>query len=382
VNNGPNGHKRASGGKIAAGVLIPLLFVLFLVVGAYVKLKRERGKEDRKRWSEAIDSRMSTISTTWKPISVAGAQAAIRNSIAGDASTRASSFSFGNIRPASSTVAVEGGQAGIGSRARTVLPGQSNGSVHLRSSATSSQIMAERVSRISFAPDVRASSETRRTVASRAFHTAIIPPLPDPEWEASQSPNRNSDQDETLSPTQTNGPEPLSVEDIQARLAGETTSHPSVDAVMPALRMMRTGDPSAETEGEEQPELLFSAQSATFPSIPSPAHSLQNPEPPSAMSTFMPMQPMHANVMSPDDLLRAYAERRAVGGASNVKGPSIPSPTYAGIGAQGGTRNLYSPTQPQAQAITTDRNNKRATVGTVGSQYSNFSVEDAYGGTQ
>jgi hypothetical protein len=145
---------------------------------------------------------------------------------------------------------------------------------------------------------------------------------------------------------------------------------------------MRTGDPSAETEGEEQPELLFSAQSATFPTIPSPAHSPQNPEPPSSMSTFMPMQPMHANVMSPDDLLRAYAERRAVGGASNVKGPTIPSPTYTGIGAQGGTRTLYSPTQPQAQAITTDRNNKRATVGTVGSQYSNFSVEDAYGGTQ
>jgi hypothetical protein len=214
---------------------MPLLFVLFLVVLAYVKLKRERGKENRKRWSEAIDSRMSTISTTWKPISVAGAQAAIRNSIAGDSSNRASSFSFGNIRP-TSTVAVEGGQAGIGSRARTVLPGQSNGSVHLRSSATSSQIMAERVSRVSFAPDLRPSSETRRTVASRAFHTAIIPPLPDTEWEASQSPTRNSDQDETLSPTQTNGPEPLSVEDIQARLAGETTSHPSVDAVMPALR--------------------------------------------------------------------------------------------------------------------------------------------------
>jgi hypothetical protein len=234
VNNGPYINNHTSG-KVAAAVIVPLLFIIFLVGGAFVRLRRQSGREERRRWSEAVDKRMSTISTDWKPISAAGAQAAIRNSIAFDANNRASSFSFGNIRPAS-TIA-EGGQAGIGSKARTVLPGQSNGTAQLRSSLATSQIMAERVSRVSFAPDVRPSSETRRTVTSRAFHTSIIPPLPDRKWDASQTPTLNSDNDESLSPTQTNGPETLSIEDIQAHLAGkETKPLPSVDAVMPALR--------------------------------------------------------------------------------------------------------------------------------------------------
>ena len=237
MNNALYTPKRFSGGKVAAAVMMPLLIVFFLAA-AYVKMKRDRGKEERKRWSEAVDQRMSTISTNWKPISVAGAQAAIRNSIAADASNRSSSFSFGNIRPVS-TATVDGGQAGIGSRARTVLPGQSNGTAQLRSSATTSQILAERVSRVSFAPDVRPSLESRRTVTSRAYHTAIVPPLPDRKWEVSQSSTPNPEQDESLSPTQTNGPQTLSVDDIQARLAGEeTTSRASVDAVMPALRRM------------------------------------------------------------------------------------------------------------------------------------------------
>jgi len=235
VNNTPYTPKRLSGGKIAAAVIMPLL-VVFLLVAAYVKIKRKRGKEDRKRWSEAVDQRMSTISTNWNPISVAGAQAAIRNSMATDPSNRVSSFSFANARPVS-TVAVESGQAGIGSRSRTVLPGQSNGTAQLRSSAATSQTFAERVSRVSFAPDVRPSSESRRTVTSRAYHTAIVPPLPDRKWEASEFSTPNSEHDESLSPTQTDGPRTLSLEDIQARLAGEeTTSRPSVDAVIPALR--------------------------------------------------------------------------------------------------------------------------------------------------
>jgi hypothetical protein len=234
VNNGPYINNHTSG-KVAAAVIIPLLFIIILVGAVIVRLRRQSGKEERRRWSEAVDKRMSTISTDWKPISAAGAQAAIRNSIALDTNSRASAFSFGNIRPAS-TVAAEGGQAGIGSRARTVLPGQSNGIAQLRSSLATSQIMAERVSRVSFAPDVRPSSETRRTVTSRAFHTSIIPPLPDRKWD-SQTPTLNSNNDESLSPTQTNGPETLSIEDIQAHLAGkETKPLPSVDAVMPALR--------------------------------------------------------------------------------------------------------------------------------------------------
>ena len=235
MNNGPFTNTHTSGGKVAAAVVVPLLFIMCIVIAAFVKLRRQSGKEERRRWSEAVDRRMSTISTDWNPISVAGAQAAIRNSIAGDASSRASSFSFGNIRPVSS-IAAEGGQAGIGTRGRTVLPGASNGIAQPRSSLATSQILAERVSRVSFAPDVRPSQENRRTVNSRAFHTSIIPPLPDRKWEGSQTPTLNSDS-ESLSPTQTNGPETLSLEDIQAHLAGkETKPLPSVDAVMPALR--------------------------------------------------------------------------------------------------------------------------------------------------
>ena len=234
VNNGPFTNTHTSGGKVAAAVVMPLLLIMGIVIAAYVKLRRQSGKEERRRWSEAVDKRMSTISTDWKPISVAGAQAAIRSSIAGDPGNRTSSFSFGNIRPVSSIV--EGGQAGIGARSRTVLPGASNGTAQLRSSLATSQILAERVSRVSFAPDVRPTSESRRTVYSRAFHTSIIPPLPDRRWEDSQTPTLTPDH-ESLSPTQTSGPETLSIEDIQAHLAGkETKPLPNVDAVMPALR--------------------------------------------------------------------------------------------------------------------------------------------------
>lgn len=128
---------------------------------------------------------------------------------------------------------------------------------------------------------------------------------------------------------------------------------------------MRTGDLSSDAEGEEEPELLFSAQSTTFPTVPSPTHS---PEAASSMSTFMPMQPMPANVMSPDDMLRAYAERRALGGTSGAKGPTVPSPTYAGSGAQGAVRTLYSPTRSQKHM-------------TLESRYSCSADEDAYDGT-
>jgi hypothetical protein len=138
---------------------------------------------------------------------------------------------------------------------------------------------------------------------------------------------------------------------------------------------MRTGDASPVAE-EEEPELLFSAQSTTFPAIPSPTHSPRSPEPASAMSTFMPMQAMPANMMSPDDMLRVYAERRAAGAAG--VGPTIPSPTYAGVGAQGGMRTLYQPPLSQTEGGVANNNKKRITLE---SQYSGMADENAYGGT-
>lgn len=139
---------------------------------------------------------------------------------------------------------------------------------------------------------------------------------------------------------------------------------------------MRTGD--SPEAGEDDPELLFSAQSTTFPAIPSPTHSPLSPESASAMSSFMPMQAMPANVMSPDDMLRVYAERRAAGGTGVVKGPTVPSPTYAGIGAQGGMRTLYPPPLPEKEAGLPDGNKKRMTMESL---YSGYADEDAYGGT-
>jgi hypothetical protein len=145
----------------------------------------------------------------------------------------------------------------------------------------------------------------------------------------------------------------------------------------PLVLVMRTGDSSPVAGEEEDPELLFSAQSTTFPAIPSPAHSPRSPESASAMSSFMPMQAMPANMMSPDDMLRAYAERRAAGGAGIAKVPTIPSPTYAGVGTQGGMRTLYQPPLTQTEGELDDRK-KRITLE---SQYSGMADEDAYGGT-
>jgi hypothetical protein len=145
----------------------------------------------------------------------------------------------------------------------------------------------------------------------------------------------------------------------------------------PLVLVMRTGDSCPVDGEEEEPELLFSAQSTTFPAIPSPTHSPHSPESASAMSSFMPMQAMPANVMSPDDMLRAYAERRAAAAAGIAKGPTIPSPTYAGVGAQGGMRTLYQPPLPQTEGGLDD-NKKRITLE---SRYSGMADEDAYGGT-
>ncbi|KAI0067210.1 hypothetical protein BV25DRAFT_1911876 [Artomyces pyxidatus] len=363
-------HHGLSSGKVAAAVIMPLLLLAFLIGAAYLKIKRDRGKEKRKRWSEAVDKRMSTISTDWKSLSAAGANAAIRNSMAvHDSGNRASAFSFGALRPGSVAIN-DGGQAGIG--ARTVFPGVSGGEhappmSQLRPGLSASAF--ERVSRVSFAPDTRPSSDARRTVTSRAFHTGVVPPLPQRSPESSTPPS-----DGTMSPTQTSGPLTLSAEDIQARLSGKDSApRPSVDEVMPALRMMRTGNPNA-FDSAEDPELLLSPglpsghSALNFPTPPSPTHTplthapvMHTPlAPASAMSSFMPMQPP-VNAMSPDDMLRAYAER------SN--GPQPPPAAYNGAGA-GGMRTLYSPTSSGQELQQSQAN-----------RYSTFAEEDAYGGT-
>jgi hypothetical protein len=214
VNNFNMQPSSPSKGKVAAGVLIPLLIIIGASIYAWLRYQRRRGKENRKRWTEAVDKRMSTISTDWKSISAAGASAAIRNSIAVNGSgNRNSSFSFGAIRPAST---YSENQAGVGARGTGEdVPQMSQ----LRPGLRTSAVGVNRVSRVSFAVDTRPSGESRR--ATRAFHNGHVPPVP----------TRQDSSD--LSPTQTTGPLPLTADDIHKQMSGQ--ARPSMDDYMPAL---------------------------------------------------------------------------------------------------------------------------------------------------
>jgi hypothetical protein len=225
-----------SPGKKAAAVIFTLLFFALCIAG-YIKYRRIKGKQERKRWTEAVDKRMSTISSDWKSVSVAGANAAIRNSIA--VGSRSSAFSFGGIRP-SSILAVEGGN-----EKRPVS--QMRTGVGLRVPVAS--ISTERVSRVSFAPDTRTSrvsatdsrpsGESRRT---RAFHTGYVPPVPSL---TGSTPEPDDSDMGSLSPRQSQGPLTLTPDDIRARIAANKRSRSvspqdisknDIDEVMPALR--------------------------------------------------------------------------------------------------------------------------------------------------
>ena len=233
-------NKSLSAGKKAAAVLLTFLFV-GLGIFAYIKFKRNKGKQERKRWTEAVDKRMSTISTDWKSVSAAGATAAIRNSIA--VGNRSSSFSFGAIRP-SSTLAVEGDDE------KRPLSQMRTG-VGLRKPIASTA-SSERVSRVSFAPDTRISrasaadsrpsGETRRT---RAFHTGFVPPVPSlPDTDPDADAVVDDSDSGSLSPRQSQGPLTLTPDDIRARIAANKHSRSDtsssnmneMDEVMPALR--------------------------------------------------------------------------------------------------------------------------------------------------
>ena len=240
VNDLANANKSLTAGKKAAAVLLTLLFVGLGIAG-YIKYKRYKGKKERRRWTEAVDKRMSTISTDWKSVSVAGANAAIRNSIA--VGSRSSAFSFGAIRP-SSTFAVESGddEKRSVSQMRTGVGPRSPGST----------ISTDRVSRVSFAPDTRISrssaadsrpsGESRRT---RAFHVGYVPPVPSlPDTDSTVVDDSDTG---SLSPRQSQGPLTLTPDDIRNRIAANkrspsitpnemSNSGNDIDEVMPALR--------------------------------------------------------------------------------------------------------------------------------------------------
>lgn len=169
-----------------------------------------------------------------------------------------------------------------------------------------------------------------------------------------------------MSPTQTQGPLSLTPEDIQARMSGQE-NRPSMDDYMPALSMMRHGGQQAVDSGD----LLFTPQEPEMPTPPTPTM-------PKPVSTgVMPMQPMPANVMSPDEMLRAYAESRRTAGAPVNGGPAFPSPVASSYDGNG-MRTLYSP-PPSAPATATSHDPYRKSRAI--SEYSRYDDEDAYMGT-
>ncbi|GLB42567.1 hypothetical protein LshimejAT787_1200160 [Lyophyllum shimeji] len=390
VMSGAGTNKSLSGGRTAAAVLLPLLIV-GLAIFLYLRYQRRKSAQKSRRFSEAIDKRMSTISTDWKSMSAAGAQAAIRNSIA--VSRESSAFAFGAIRPLSTVGGGEMAGVGVGAQGQQMTQVRTGTGVGLRNPGAAAAIAAERasrVSRVSFADTLgRPSGESRRT---RAFHDAYVPPLPTaprtnamstasvyPDSELERDGAREKEKGSpTLSPRQATGPLTLTPEDIRARIQGRVVANEArreqeaeYDEVMPALSMMRTGlepstptatsfpmsmsmpvpmpAPAPATATEEYlstplpappapthpspispPSAAHSFTGATYaPTLPSPistgtastfspsayAYNPAFPQPPPT-----PVSPQHTggtatNAMSPDEMLRAYAERKAASGS-------------------------------------------------------------------
>lgn len=368
-----------SKGAIAAAVLVPLL-VLGLALGVYIKLSRAREGAKRKRWSEAVDKRMSTLSLDWRRMSQPGADAAIRASfVDGNRNSFRTSFAGNSIPRPSSTFAVEGAESDDGSHppmTQIRRPG-----VGPRGPIPSTA-GSDRVSRVSFAADTRFSRtstidtrarpsvESRRAgVPSRSFHSAYIPPVPALRTDTDR--NGDSDSEENgsgaMSPTQREGPLALSAADIRARVQGlqndDEEPRPSLDEVLPALSMMRTRNGShadlilepATLVHEKPAPVKLQLEGLT----PPPAAATPS-TPKSPVMDAMPMQPMPAGVFSPDDMLKVYAERRraASGAVSGSSGSSpaisFPLPAASAHIASGNMRTLYS---PNGTGVTVGSNN-------------------------
>jgi len=93
--------------------------------------------------------------------------------------------------------------------------------------------------------------------------------------------------------------------------------------------------------GNNGGQLLLPTPKDTIPAPPLPAALPKSPA-----SGMMPMQPMPANVMSPDDMLRAYAESRRTPAS-----PVFPSPALTNYDGNG-MRTLYTPTTPSSATST------------------------------
>lgn len=369
-----------SKGAIAAAVLIPLI-VIGIGLGIYIRLSRAREAEKRKRWSENVDKRMSTISGDWRSMSRVGAEAAIRASVVDTYrnSVRAS-VAGGSLPRPSSTFAVEGAGDEVSQppMAQIRRPGVGpRGPI-------SSTAGSDRVSRVSFAADTRFSRastgdglgsrgrpsvDSRRAgVPSRAFHSAYIPPVPLPSRRSEFIPdsehNSGSDNEDArigaMSPTQREGPLSLSAADIHARMNGTQGNEPrpSIDEVYPALSMMRMQN------GSQADLLLEPGQTQAHGYVDSQSVALPPPATPkSPIMEAMPMQPLPSSFMSPDEMLRNYAERRRTGTSTATNGSigspaiSYPMPVASPVSSTSNMRTLFSPTGTSSPTIAPATNN-------------------------
>lgn len=320
-------------GAIAAAVLLPII-IIAIAVGIYVRISRRKQSEKTKRFSQAVDARMSRISGDWKSISAKGAQAAIRDSTA--SGMRMSKVFASEM------------QMKVGDRISVLNP-SSLGRPSLDSTARSSPLNpGERVSRVSFAADAvpRPSRDRVSTYSqgrtSRAYHVGYVPPVPIRTLSQYNQENgevyqiEEGDDLATMSPTQTEGPVALGDEDV-ARMSSDLT---------PALSMMRTGlNPAAKSQDD-----LLLPRPVDMPVPPTPTLTIPTSPlgtspsaPPLSPLGMMPMQPQPASIMSPDAMLRAYAERRAAGGGA--LSPTVPSPAFLGVPASpiGMTTTQYTP---------------------------------------
>lgn len=197
-------------GNIAAAVLVPII-VIAIAIAMYVRYYRKKEAEKRKRWSEALDKRMSTVSSDWKTLPPGTQSEAIRQSIAIMRNSRASmarmSQAYGpDFRPVSIAITQSGDMAGVGMRKGTGVglrnPVLGPAEMAARKSVAS-YASTNRKSAISFAADTkfsrssedipevpdlppaiprssgvggdrpRPSIDTQHTRASRAFHVAF-----------------------------------------------------------------------------------------------------------------------------------------------------------------------------------------------------------------
>ncbi|KAF4565334.1 hypothetical protein EYR40_002587 [Pleurotus pulmonarius] len=503
VDNNPDGSvkpvvepkKGLSAGSKAAAALVPLLVVIFAGIAYYVWRKRKASRDERKRFSEMVDKRMSVISRDWTSMSAKGGMEGIRASLYGEKGMNDAMRNsvYGGEEMRNSVIA--GGQAGIGATSRfnaevAVNPALAEYQSHLRPGLRSSTYSnGERKSRVSFADGTRPSMDRKSRIsfadttrpsmdrtsrygtgrASRAFHTAFTVDVPSQQRglgsaspvshlttasnaasnghskksldfpnpysgdDYSEEGSASGDASGSMSPTQTQGPTSLSVEDIRKRIGGtnvgSSASKEDDDSMVPALRLMRKGSKqtsptTASDEGSD--ELLFSPSQFHFDSngntnnivtVPPPAHgsssngiaSPRSPGPVGMMPSMNSMAATPDSVMSPDALLRAYAERRAtssqaspsstpvngVRSGNNTPAPliisspisastpyNLSSPITPNYNASNNMRTLYSPasttnragvgaakTQMQSQPV------GRESVYSVG-----MNEEDAYGG--